>query len=325
MVSLSIITMLLAITLPAIFSARESARRMQCLTNLRQMGQAAQNFASAHDNRFPRTSTNGSDSQGREILASVSPHRYLLPHLDQSPLYAKIDFQDMSINFIERPPEFFLAQNELLEASVPVFLCPSDFKRIGATNYRANMGDGPHVYGPEPPAIAGFAGNVAGAFVHGRSVRLSQFRDGLSNTVLFSEKLIGDGNPGRYTPWTDFFYFRSGDFATADETVLACRSLSEPNPPHASYAGWTWVFGGWNSTWYNHILPPNSPIPDCSQGGIVMAGGGSGAYAARSYHKGGVNAVFGDGSGRFISQQIDISVWRAISTRAEGEPVGDAF
>ena len=218
-----------------------------------------------------------------------------------------------------------MAQIELLEGSVPVFLCPSDVQRIGATNYRANLGYGPGVFGPGPPAIAGFEGNVAGAFVHGRRVRLSEFRDGLSNTVLFSEKLIGDGDPGRYTPWTDYFYFQSRDITTADGAVLACRSLSQREPPHASFAGWTWAFGGWNSTWYNHILTPNATIPDCSAGGDQMAGGGHGAYGARSYHTGGVNAVFGDGSGRFINQRIDETVWRAISTRAGGEPVADAF
>lgn len=326
LVALAVITVLAALVLPAIHSIRESARRRRCLNNLRELGQASHNYASAHEDRFPETSTNGYDSRHHQLLPSISPHRHLLPYLEQSDLYSRIDFHDMSINGPGAPGIFVNpTQARLLDARVPLFLCPSDVQRPGATNYRANMGYGPGLYAPQPPAIAGFAGNAAGAFVHGRSVRLSEFDDGLSETVLFSEKLIGDGDPQVYTPWTDYFYFRGGDISSADEAVGACRSLSQPQPAHASYAGWTWLFGGWNSTWYNHILTPNSPIPDCSAGGVQMAGGGHGAYTARSFHGGGVNAVFGDGSARFISDEINRSVWRALSTRAGSEAIGDLF
>lgn len=326
LVTLAAISLLAALLLPAIQSARESSRQTQCLNNLRQLGQGVHNHVAANSNKLPYTSTNGFDRRRRKLLPSISPHRHLLPYLDESVLHSKIDFKDMAINRPGTPPGFMNpAQMELLEARVPVFLCPSDVQRPGATNYRANMGYGPGVFGPKPPAIAGFAGNVAGAFVHGRSTLVGEFRDGLSNTVLFSEKLVGDGDPGRYTPWTDYFYFGLGDVSSADEAVQACSSLSQPDPLHASYAGWTWLFGGWNSTWYNHILTPNSPVPDCSAGGDQMAGGGHGAYAARSFHRGGVNAVLGDGSCRFISDQIDRLIWRALSTRAGGEPIGDTF
>jgi prepilin-type processing-associated H-X9-DG protein len=149
------------------------------------------------------------------------------------------------------------------------------------------------------------------------------FRDGTSHTILFSEKILGDGIPTRFTPWSDYFYVRQRDIVTADDAVSACGSLSSANPAHDSYVGWTWLFGGWNATWYNHILPPNSPVPDCGAGGEGVAGGGPGAYTARSFHSGGVNASFADGSARFISSTIDLSVWRAVSTRAGDDPIGD--
>lgn len=326
LVALSVIGLLAALLLPAVQFARESARRTECLNNLRQLGLATQNHAATHNGAFPATSTNGMDPQGQTLLASISIQRNLLGFLDLSAIHSKIDFSEMPINQPGAPPGFLNADlNELLTVRVPVFLCPSDVQRPGATNYRANMGYGPGNYDPGPPAPSSFAGNVAGAFVHGRSTRANEFRDGLSNTVLASEKLIGDGTQQRYTPWTDYFYFWGGDFLSAEDAIQGCGSLTQPNPAHASYAGWTWLLGGWNSTWYNHILPPNSPVPDCSAGGNAMAGGGHGAYAARSFHQGGVNAVLTDGSARFISSQINQLIWRSLSTRAGGESRGAAL
>jgi len=323
LIVLSIIAMLAAILLPAVHHAREMARRTRCLDNLRQLGQASHNYASAHNDQFPETSTNGSDARRQQLLPSIAPHSRLLPYLDELATYRKIDFHDMTVN--SPATDVMLSHLDLLEMHIPVFHCPSDIQRSGATNYRANMGYGPGIYASGPPAIAGFIGNVAGAFVHGRGVRISEFRDGLGNTVLFSEKPVGDGDPTAYTSWTDYFFFESSDIATADQAIQACGSLSQPDPPHASYGGWSWKYGGWNSTWYNHILPPNSPIPDCSAGGQQMAGGGHGAYAARSYHTGGVNVVLADGSARFVNQQIDATIWRALSSRNGRESVGNAF
>lgn len=326
LVAVGVMGLLAALLLPIILSAREASRRMQCLNNLRQLAQAVHNHVTVHQNQLPYTSTNGTDAQGKKLLPSISPHRHLLPVLDQSVLYTNIDFHDMSINAPGSPPAFSSpSHSQLLEIRVPVFLCPSDVQRPGATNYCANMGSGPGVYGPEAPAIAGFHGNTAGAFVHARSTLVSEFRDGLSSTALFSERLIGDGDPEAYTAWTDFYYFEPTDISTADEAVQACSALADPEPAHASYSGWTWLFGGWNSTWYNHILTPNSPVPDCSAGGDEMAGGGRGAYAARSFHRGGVNVALADGSCRFVSQQIDLLLWRALSTRTGGEPIGNTW
>ncbi len=320
LVSLGVIGVLITLIFPAVQRARESARQLQCRDNLRQLGIASQNHLATRIDKFPYTATNGSDSRGQDLLASVSPHQNLLEFLDHSDLKNLLHPDLSVINETQFPPTFTdPVLQELLGIRIPVFLCPSDAQRPGATNYRANMGFGPGVYGPAPPAINGFIGNVSGAFVHGRSTRPFEFRDGFSNTILFSEKLIGDGNGSHFTRQTDFYFASPYQISTADNAVQACSSLAQPDPTHVSYCGWTWIFGGWNSTWYNHILPPNSRIPDCSEGTYAMAGGGSGAYPARSFHTGGVNAVFADGSTRFLSDQIDIFVWRSLSTRGGEE------
>lgn len=325
-VATGVIGILIALVLPAVQSAREASRRNQCLDHLRQLGVASQNHAAAHAEMFPYTSTSAYYPGQQLRLPSVSPHRSLLGYLDLSSLISGADLNKAIANLPGIPPvaiDPVLAQ--LAGISLPMFVCPSDMQRLGATNYRANMGYGPGVLAPGPPAVAGFVGNVAGAFVHGRRVSIGEFQDGLESTVLFSEKLLGDGDRERYTPWTDYFYFMLGDIASADDAVTACNSLSQPNPQHASYCGWTWLLGGWNSTWYNHVLTPNSRTPDCSAGGDVMDGGGKGAYAARSFHLAGVNVVFAGGSARFISDSVDGQVWRSLSSRDGGESLGDVW
>ena len=66
-------------------------------------------------------------------------------------------------------------------------------------------------------------------------------------------------------------------------------------------------------TWYNHVLPPNSDVPDCTLA-LTLIGNSPGAHAARSYHPGCVHVLFGDGAVRPVSNAIDLSVWRAIGT-----------
>jgi prepilin-type processing-associated H-X9-DG protein len=76
--------------------------------------------------------------------------------------------------------------------------------------------------------------------------------------------------------------------------------------------------GHYGDTIYNHGLPPNSEIFDCGN-----TSHNSGLTAARSRHTGGVMTLLCDGSVRFVSDSVDLGIWRALATRAGGEVVGE--
>jgi hypothetical protein len=316
LVTLAILSMLGALLLPAVQASRERARQARCRDNLRQIGLAAHSHQSTHG-EFPYTSTNYAARYGTgyRVFPAIAPHRHLMACLDES-IYRKIDFTDPSPAVPGRPPSSVSGANAaLLKAPVPLFSCPSDEVPTGGNSYRANLGPGPGIFPAGAPGSPPRRdpGNATGAFVNGRAVTLSDFKDGLSNTALFSEKVVGDGDPQAIVWYRDRFV-SSRVFRLASEAADACAPEHLANPAiHDAYAGFTWLFGGYNHTWYNHVLTPNSAIPDCGPG--FSLGGVEGVYTARSFHPGGVHLLLADGAANFISDSVDAGVWRAISTR----------
>ncbi len=317
LVTVAIVGILVSLMLPAVQSMRESARRTQCGNNLRQIGVAVQLHESRH-RAFPYTALNYGDGTGR-VFPAIAPHRFLVADLDPA-IFDKIDFLDSSSADSGEPPwSLSWANAVLLDTTIPSFLCPSDYCPVGGNNYRANLGPGPGIFAPAETPFVCDPGNTTGAFANGRAIRAAEFSDGLSNTALFSEKVIGDGNSEWYEPFRDRFV-SPVTFRLAEEAIQCCRDYAVAKPKHHdSYSGFTWLYGGWNHTWYNHILGPNTTIPDCSIGLVV--GGGDGIYAARSFHPGGVNVLLADGGIRFVNDSIDLLIWRAISTRRGRELV----
>lgn len=316
LVAMSAISLLVALLLPAVQLARENARRGHCLNNLREILHAC----SAHEGArgaFPYTSVTFFDSS-HKLHPACSPHERLLPYLEQGAIDAKIDFSDYPIDMAAAPLSSS-HNGALIPMSIGVFRCPSDSGLAGGNNYRACMGFGPGIFTPKETNMCADPGNGAGAFVNGRAVKAAEFFDGLANTVMFSERVTG--SRGAYRPYCDYRVYL-GNICTVTDAVDICGSLAAG--PTDSNGGATWLFGGWRQTWYNHVLTPNSRIPDCSAGDIIE-GGGNGAYTARSYHPGGVNAAFASGSARFINEQIDQRTWRALSTRAGEEAIGEPW
>ncbi|HEV7225009.1 MAG TPA: DUF1559 domain-containing protein [Pirellulales bacterium] len=309
-----IIGLLASLTFSAVQQSRESARRLQCLGHLKQLGQATASFESSNG-AIPET-TAGHNGLGRR-WQSISPHVHLLPFLDQSQLYSQVDFAERGIGPTSDPPKSTW-NPELLKITVPVFRCPSDGQQWpGANNYRANMGGGPAVLKHVVNGVADEPANGSGPFRIWHGTRPAEISDGLSNTALFSERLVGGLRPSWFIGPRDYFFSQTGPIETIADAEAACWLPAGANPAHDAYSGTTWLMGGFRHTWYNHIRTPNSVFPDC--------GPQKGAFTARSAHPGGVNIVLADGAGRFITSNIELAVWRAIATRAGTDALSGEF
>lgn len=166
--------------------------------------------------------------------------------------------------------------------------------------------------------------------------RAADVIDGLSNTVAVSEAIISPQSTmeNRYAGTATrqqllgFFWRTEGLLVKATdlpEFARQCRTTRERNAqvegsdrgrlswPSWSKDGVSWgaIIHGWA---YDHVLPPNSPSCGVSYYGI---------YSATSHHSGGVNAVYGDGHVRFVSESIDGKLWQAAGMRNGAEIFGD--
>lgn len=301
----AIIGVLMALLLPAIQASREAARRLSCHNRLRQIGLALHNHHGAKEYLPP--------GRGAPFPFVFSTHAYILPYCEQTNLWFQIDFS-------APPTTFTLASGRILDGSknlaaaqsaMSLFLCPSDStdgrilgSNFGATNYAATAGSGLRDYGNLRRSDGVFYTESATAF--------GQMRDGTSNTVCFSERLLGPGlgdvvgMPRR----TRHYMWEISD--RSPTTPDSCRA-----PSGGSWYGGRgekWIIGNYGNTLYNHYYSPNAVDWDCMNITQQM-----GLTTARSFHPGGVGALFADGSVRFIEDSIELTIWRGLATSAGGE------
>ena len=320
--TIGVMSVLLALLLPAVQSARESARRIQCANNLRQIMLATEGFAASRG-EYPEYGWAGFDDQGRPWNRTSVPHVEILPYLDQAPIFNRIDRDDFYGVFsaYDVPRARSSVNDKLMKTTIPLFQCPSDRRVQGGCNYRVNLGTGAN-YDTSPPTDAFAAcfdpNNGSGAFLSHRALGPRDFTDGLSQTAFYCERVIGSGNVNRYDPWRDYSPITDDwPHCTADALRYTCRQVAGISTIHAPFAGYTWFFPSKGQTAYDHILSPNSQTPDCSYDDPASPESWNAAMAARSQHLGIVNAAFGDGSVHGISESIDVRVWRAMGTRAK--------
>jgi prepilin-type N-terminal cleavage/methylation domain-containing protein/prepilin-type processing-associated H-X9-DG protein len=304
LVVIAIIGVLIALLLPAVQSAREAARRTQCVNNLKQLGIALHNY----------NDTLGCLPLGRTIPfdASYSPFARILPFVEQTNIGEALNF-----NLAWNIP----ANATATTAKMSVLLCPSDSVDLipnnwGATNYRANEGTSVAMWFGRSDT-AGVNAAVAppnGLFFANQQISLASIRDGLSNTAAFSEHLIGDFDNGRASEKQDTFWPQTYP-ANPDEAVAQCRAMDWRNLSfqRVSEVGAPWIYGYHSTSSYWHSGPPNSRSCMFPPSRIMTV--------ANSNHPGGVNVAMADGSVKFIKDTVNLTAWRALGTRNGGEVV----
>lgn len=301
MVVLSIIAILVGLLLPAVQSARETARSIACKNNLKQLGLALHNHHATY-NRFP-------PGRGTPFPGVFSAQSYLLPFAEGL-AYEHIDWDSPPISFTLASGNILDGSANYFAATSPfsIFICPSDPNSGGkvpgseyaATNYAACVGSG--------LVRNGSLTEADGLFFSASKIGFRDIMDGSSNTVAFSERLVGRGtvasNDGSSAP--TYAMWEIGDVTAP--TPQACASKA--NGSWYALRGEKWIMGNYGNTLYNHFYGPNASNEDC-----MNVRQQSGLMSARSLHMGNVSVLWADGSVRSVGQQIDLDLWQSFSTR----------
>jgi prepilin-type N-terminal cleavage/methylation domain-containing protein/prepilin-type processing-associated H-X9-DG protein len=325
LVVIAIIAVLIALLLPAVQAAREAARRSQCVNNLKQIGLGMHNY---HD-------VNGSLPPGVKSCCWGTWILFMLPYVEQQALFNAWNFGGDYAYYQGTYDSNFryggIYNLTVSSTRVNAYMCPSDgnnasLSNIGSTiagksflvtsqNYVVNFGNlhtaQPATYNNVPFLGAPFAdidGRLSGVSTgtSGQYVfNFSTINDGLTNTLLASECIVGTGKGGPYNASYDLRGFSWWGSA-------------------ASFVGWllpnTTLPDVTESSAYCVYPYPNNP--PCTQPTSSLPK----MNAARSRHPGGVNAAMADGSVKFFKNSINLNIWRALSSTHGGEVISsDAY
>ena len=305
LVVIFVVGLLTAILLPAVQSARESARRIQCVANMKQIGLGLQTYYSNY-NMFPPSELADRRGVGTNMLSEIT---FLLPYLEQQPLYAaiNIDFALYFFEDVDRPTrENGTARNTRLN----ILLCPSDGEPNHLNNYRFNRGRlDPGVNRRQP---------YDGPFSFGVLPTQAVVTDGVSRTAFVSERVAGSFDPSALRPFRDVSGPPQGTMFSSDDGWI---KYCETNPPHhwCVLSGRYWLVSGFTTTDYNHNDVPNSPRPSCGPVGTHGKMSAGGLSPPRSFHGNHVGVLFGDGHVESVAGSIDRNVWRALGTFRGGD------
>jgi prepilin-type N-terminal cleavage/methylation domain-containing protein/prepilin-type processing-associated H-X9-DG protein len=338
LVVVAIIGALIAFLLPAVQQAREAARRTQCLNNLRQIGIALHNYHDSFDclpigrvkTYDPRYA--GPNPPCSSGFVDKSFEIEILPYIDQSALYNSIN-QSLAIQVAENATCHTIKVDSFVcpddpRAAQPILLNPNELsqfglpdssagpRRMSLTSYSGCVGTTPVIAFPLPsngckiPPQCVTQSN--GCFNDLPQIRFSSITDGLAQTIFVCEKAT---------------------------TTFEFLSILDPEKP--SKYGW-YITGNWGDTLFTSLYPPNA----FRKIGIVALD--AQIQSASSYHPGGVNALLGDGSVRFIKDTVQSwsfstatgrpasmtmtsggwwqgipnpGIWQALATRSGGEVV----
>lgn len=333
LVVIAIIATLVAILLPAVQQAREAARRSTCKNNLKQLGLAIHNYHDTH-NVFPGNSgTPISWESGGQKPHGVSWLTHVLPFVEQGAAYDQFVFNDSCHGEALGANRSWKIMSEL---RVPILNCPSSplsTTRTQTSHTATRALGAPETYNVQVPDYAGITGGYfnpvngaeyAAAGNDNRTqvwvadcglymdrgminiwstrmppVKMAKVTDGLSNTLAVGEH-------------SNYLF-----------TMAGTQTDARPG----NYAGGAWhagvaafSFEGWSL----NITSPRFPNNGLSSGNYTHDQSRGSHVGFRSAHKGGCQFVLGDGSVRFISDNIDFKgTFMALVQREEGTVIGE--
>jgi len=355
LVVIAIIAVLIGLLLPAVQAAREAARRSQCVNNLKQLGLSVHNYMSTHEAApagFVSRNVTTKAVSG-ERWGSWSCQSMLLPYLEQTPLYNAINFMTLS----ENQGGGGYMNVTVTTMRVNSFLCPSSPLPVGTqwdktgingallpgNNYFASVG--PQIQltmrgGGAPDA------NPKGIFAldmgdgGGRVTRFADISDGTSNTIAFSEWRTGDGstaklsiqdviNLGAGPPgvniWWDARTQMPAGSVEFQQWIVQCAGAARGTlgtAKNKSNIGDNWNDGMFGTGFGTTLLAPNSKYPNCTTAGYDGALGDAPAmFNMSSFHPGGCNVAFADGSVRFLKDSTNMMTIWSLGTKGDGEVV----
>jgi prepilin-type N-terminal cleavage/methylation domain-containing protein/prepilin-type processing-associated H-X9-DG protein len=318
LVVVAIIGILIALLLPAVQAARETARRLQCSNNLRQIGIAMHNFVGDH-NALPPLENN------------YTPLARMLPYYEEAGLANLFDFS------VSVPGADSESLRRAIATPVDIFLCPDDGEPpvhlvtstwsssatlpYAGSNYAINGSSGT---GTSTANIDPFMNVTDGICYKNAKLSLQKIEDGLSKTLAFTESLRGPCDSPSAGETVDLQRYVANLGLSGTSIIMDTASLAETGDLSTVLSrvqSWTGTrLFNWfkidqsSGTILMGRFTPNSTVPDLCARRLWV-------NAARSRHPGGVNACLCDGSVRFIDDTIELAAWHALWTRAGGEAV----